>query len=334
MTGSIIRIENLIRDFGPVRAVDNLTLEIPPGIVFGFLGPNGAGKTTTIRLLLGLLSPTQGTIEVLGKNIAEDPDYIRENTGALLEHNGLYERLSAEENLDFYGRIWKMPSPERRVRIKTLLTHFELLERQNDKVGSFSKGMKQKLAVARAMLHNPRLIFLDEPTAGLDPVASARLREDIAGLAANEGTTVFLTTHNLSEADKICGRIAVINKGKLVATGIPDELKKQRSSQRVRITGRGFVGNSENSEKSEYAGNNVQSEPLDKAIKMLKARDDITDAEHRDDALYIDLADDANMSSIISLLIRENIDIEEIIKEKASLEEVFLKIMAEEEKKL
>ena len=327
MTDSIIRIENLIRDFGPVRAVDNLTLEIPPGIVFGFLGPNGAGKTTTIRLLLGLLSPTAGTIEVLEKNIAADPDYIRENTGALLEHNGLYERLSAGENLDFYGRIWKMPSPERRARIKKLLSHFELIDRRNDKVGSFSKGMKQKLAVARAMLHKPRLIFLDEPTAGLDPVASARLRDDIAGLAANEGTTVFLTTHNLSEADKICGRIAVINKGKLVATGIPDELKNQRSSERVRITGRGFVGNSEN------AGNNEQSEPLDAVIKMLKARDDITDAEHRDEALHIDLADNANMTPIISLLIREGFGIEEIIKEKASLEEVFLKIMDEEEKK-
>jgi ABC-2 type transport system ATP-binding protein len=318
MTDPIICIENVTREFGTVRALDGLSLEIPPGIVFGFLGPNGAGKTTTIRLLLGLLSPTNGNIEVLGKNIAADPSHIRENTGALLEHNGLYERLSAEENLDFYGRIWQMPSPERRTRIKSLLTHFDLLERRDDKVGSFSRGMKQKLAVARTILHNPRLIFLDEPTAGLDPVASARLRDDIADLAENDGTTVFLTTHNLSEADKICSRIAVINKGRLVATGIPDELKQQRSSRRVRITGKSF---------------SVPHESHDNLLKMLCARDDITDASLGDNALYIELTDGANMTSIISLLISNGVDIEEIINEKASLEEVFLTIMGEEDYK-
>ncbi|MFC1490143.1 ATP-binding cassette domain-containing protein [Candidatus Latescibacterota bacterium] len=319
MTEPIIRIENLIRDFGTVRAVDSLSLEVPPGIVFGFLGPNGAGKTTTIRLMLGLLSPTSGKIEVLGKDIISDSDYIRENTGALLEHNGLYERLSATENLDFFGRIWHIPSGKRQNRIKTLLSHFDLWERRNDKVGTFSRGMKQKLAVARAILHNPRLVFLDEPTAGLDPVASAQLREDIARLAKDVGTTVFLTTHNLTEADKICNRIAVINKGKLVTTGIPDELKEQQSRQRVRITGKGF---SENSEPSEL---------MKKVILMMKARDYISNVTLQNDTLHIDLTDNANIFPINRLLISEGVDIEEIMKEKVSLEEVFLKIMEEEE---
>ncbi|MFC1541909.1 ABC transporter ATP-binding protein [Candidatus Latescibacterota bacterium] len=310
MSESIIRIENLIHDFGSVRALDNLSLEIPSGIVFGFLGPNGAGKTTTIRLLLGLLAHTSGKIEVLGKDITTNSDYIREYTGALLEHNGLYERLSAIENLDFFGRIWHIPSFERHNRIKTLLSHFELWDRRTDKVGTLSRGMKQKLAVARAMLHNPRLIFLDEPTAGLDPVASARLRDDIAHLAESSGTTVFLTTHNLNEADKICNLVGVINKGRLIATGVPDELKEKRSKQRVCVTGRGFSEN---------------------ILLMLKSRDDISDVSIRDDALYINLKENANMYPINKLLISNGVDIEEIIKEKASLEEVFLKIMEESE---
>ncbi len=318
MTEFIIKIDNLIRKFGSVRALDGLSLEIPPGIVFGFLGPNGAGKTTTIRLLLGLLSPTAGTVEVLGKNVAEDADFIRSHTGALLEYHGLYERLTALENLEFYGRIWRIPAFERNNRIRSLLEHFELDERRNDKVGAFSRGMKQKLAVARAMLHNPRLIFLDEPTAGLDPVASARLREDIAGLASNSGMTVFLTTHNLTEADKICNRVAVINKGKLVAAGQTDMLKQQRSRRQVRIT----LGKPPNSPES-----------IVRIIRKLKSNDDVAEAFFTYNALHIDLNDNANMNAIIELLIHHNLTIEEIIREKATLEDVFLNIMTEEEKK-
>ena len=310
MGESVIRTDNLTRDFDKVRAVNRLSLEVPSGIVFGFLGPNGAGKTTTISLLLGLLEPTEGKIEVLGYDIRTQAEEIRNRTGALLEHNGLYERLSAEENLEFFGRIWHLSSSERHDRIKKLLTHFGLWDRRREKVSSWSKGMKQKLAVARAILHNPQLIFLDEPTAGLDPVAAASLREDIVQLSSNEGTTVFLTTHNLNEAEKICNQVAVINKGKLITIGMPDELKENRSKSRVRVTGIGFT---------------------EKVLSLLRSRTEIVDIQLINDCLYIDLKENARMSPLTGLMVREGVEIEEIQKEKATLEEVFLKILEEEE---
>src|SRR6476659_11368683 len=174
MAGPIIHTEHLSRFFGTVntvKAVDDLSLEVPAGIVFGFLGPNGAGKTTTIHLLLGLLEPTKGRASVLGFDTRTQADEIRARSGALLEFAGLYERMSAEDNLDFYGRIYHIPAHERRARSKELLTHLDLWDRRKDAVGKWSRGMKQKLAVARALFHHPPLIFLDEPTAGFDPVA-------------------------------------------------------------------------------------------------------------------------------------------------------------------
>jgi ABC-2 type transport system ATP-binding protein len=206
LTDTAICTEGLSRHFGATRAVDGISLKVPKGIAFGFLGPNGSGKTTTIRLLLGLLEPTSGGATVLGYDVNRQTDQIRERTGALLEHNGLYERLSAEDNLEFYGRVYRLPTAERKARIKQMLSQMGLWERRRELVGTWSRGMKQKLAVARAMLHRPPLIFLDEPTAGLDPAAAAGLRDDLARLVDQEGTTVFLTTHNLAEAEKVCGQ--------------------------------------------------------------------------------------------------------------------------------
>ncbi|HEY9860281.1 MAG TPA: ABC transporter ATP-binding protein, partial [Candidatus Obscuribacterales bacterium] len=179
MSEIAIRTQSLSCDFGTIRAVDSLSLEVPKGIVFGFLGSNGSGKTTTIRLLLGLLEPTSGQAEVLGFNTRSQANEIRQRTGALLEHPGLYERLSAEDNLEFYGRVWRLPPAKRRARIKELLGNLGLWERRHESVGGWSRGMKQKLAVARAMLHSPALIFLDEPTTGFDPVAAAALRDNL-----------------------------------------------------------------------------------------------------------------------------------------------------------
>jgi ABC-2 type transport system ATP-binding protein len=173
MSEIAIRIENLTRDFGTVRALDNLSLEVPAGNIFGFLGPNGAGKTTTIRLLLGLLEPTSGRVEVLGFDSSKQSDEVRARTGALLEHTGIYEQMSAEDNLEFYARIWRLPTAERQSRIKELLTQIGLWERRKEIAGKWSKGMKQKLALARAMLHRPPLILLDKPTAGARAIEHA-----------------------------------------------------------------------------------------------------------------------------------------------------------------
>ena len=225
MAEMAIRIENLTRDFGSVRAVDGLSLEVPSGIIFGFLGPNGSGKTTTINLLLGLLEPTNGQAEVLGFDTMNQADEIRTRVGALLEHPGLYEQMTAEDNLEFYARVWRMPAADRQARIKELLTGMGVWERRKDRVGTWSRGMKQRLALARALVHRPTLVFLDEPTAGLDVMAATEVRSGLAALAAREGVTVFLTTHNMAEAEKLCSLVAVIRQGKLLAVGHPDELR-------------------------------------------------------------------------------------------------------------
>jgi len=309
MTETAIRIENLTRDFETVRAVDGLSLEVPSGIIFGFLGPNGAGKTTTINLLLGLLEPTSGRAEVLGLDTRTQPDEVRTRTGALLEHSGVYEQLSAEDNLEFYGRIWRMPATERQARIKELLSHMGVWERRKERVGTWSKGMKQKLALARAMLHRPPLVFLDEPTAGLDVMAAAAVRDDLEALAGREGVTVFLTTHNMAEAERLCSQVAVIREGKLVAIGDPDDLRARSGGPRLEIVGRGFDEN---------------------ALGLLRARPEITAAEVHGDHLVIDLRQETDTAPLVSLMVSAGVQVEEVRRGKASLEEVFLTLMEEE----
>ena len=310
MATTAIHTERLTREFGEVRAVASLDMEVPAGIVFGLLGPNGAGKTTIIRLLLGLLKPTSGRADVLGCDTCGEADEIRARTGALLEYCGLYERLSAADNLEFYGRIWHLAVTERRSRIKELLTHVGLWERRAERVGTWSRGMKQKLAVARTLLHRPPLIFLDEPTAGLDPAAAVALRDDLTALAAREGVTVFLTTHNLSEAEKLCNQVAVIREGKLLATGSPDDLRARTATPRAQIVGRGFG---------------------EKVLALLRACPEVAAVDLQDGRLSIDLRGEVEIAPLISLIVGAGAEVEEVRKGKASLEEVFLALMEEEE---
>ena len=310
MTELAICTQNLTRDFNSVRAVDNLSLEVPQGIIFGFLGPNGSGKTTTIRLLLGLLDPTAGSVEVLGKDLGTQSAAIRERTGALLEHVGLYERLSAEDNLDFFGRVYRLSKRERQNRINELLTHLGLFERRKEMVKDWSRGMKQKLAIARTMLHRPKLIFLDEPTAGLDPIAAAALRDDLESLAAREGVTVFLTTHNMSEAEKLCGLVGVIRQGKLLAVGHPDELRmKSGGPNNVDIFGKGFD---------------------EKVLTLLRMQPAVASVKTQNDHLSIHLNEEMEVAPLINLMVSVGVQVEEISKGKTSLEEVFLTLMEEE----
>ncbi len=308
MTDSAILTDNLTRDFASVRAVDGLSLEVPPGIVFGFLGPNGSGKTTTIHLLLGLLEPSAGSARVLGFDTRTNPDDIRAATGALLEHSGVYEQMSAEDNLEFYARIWRMPASERQPRIKELLTRIDVWERRHERVATWSRGMKQKLALARAILHRPPLVFLDEPTAGLDVVAATTLREDLAALAADEGVTVFLTTHNMAEAEKLCRQVAVIRQGKLLAVGHPDELRAGTGTPQVDITGSGFE---------------------DGVVRQLDGRPEIVSTTVSDGHLTIQLTPEADVGALVALLVNAGARIEEVHRGKASLEDVFLTLMAE-----
>ncbi|MBN1287151.1 MAG: ABC transporter ATP-binding protein [Anaerolineae bacterium] len=304
MSEIIIRTENLSREFGAVRAVDQLSFEVPAGVVFGFLGPNGSGKTTTIRLLLGLLEPSAGRAEIFGFDTRTQADRIRERCGALLEHHGLYERMSAEANLDYYGRINHLPGAERQARIKELLDHLGLWERRKEGIGGWSKGMKQKLAVARALLHRPALLFLDEPTSGFDPVAAVELRRDLARMVEQEGVTVFLTTHNLAEAEKLCGQAAVIREGRLLAVGDTDELRARSAGPRAEIRGRGFD------------------------TAALQARPEVVAVHYNGgDTIRLDLRPGAEVAPLVSWMVGAGAQIEEVRRVQNSLEDFFLSLM-------
>jgi ABC-2 type transport system ATP-binding protein len=305
-----IQTRQLTRDFGALRAVDQVSFEVPLGTVFGFLGPNGSGKTTTIRLLLGLIEATSGEADVLGMNVRRQADDIRAASGALLEHTGLYERLTAEDNLDFYGRVWRMPAAQRKARIQAVLEDIGLWERRRETVGTWSRGMKQKLAVARAMLHQPRLIFLDEPTAGLDPLAAAALRDDLESLARQQGVTVFLTTHNLPEAEKLCSQVAVVRGGKLLMVGAPDELRMRTGGPRLEVVGRGLTA---------------------QVVAGLRALPAVGQVQANETHVEVELKDAEQSAQIVQFLVAQGVQIEEVRKGKASLEEAFLSLMEAED---
>jgi ABC-2 type transport system ATP-binding protein len=227
MSAPVIQISSLSRRFGETHAVDCLSLDVKAGEIFGFLGHNGAGKTTTVRLLNGVLEPTSGSANVLGRDPQTEGPAVRARTGVLTETPSLDERLTARTNLSFYADLYNVPRPEVPGRVHSLLTEFELADRADEKVGGYSKGMKQRLALARALLHRPEVLFLDEPTAALDPVAARHVHTLVENLARREGCTVFLCTHNLVEAQKLCDRVAVMEHGRLVALGTPSELTRQ-----------------------------------------------------------------------------------------------------------
>ena len=310
MSDMVIRTTKLGRDFKTVTAVDGLDLEVPAGIVFGFLGPNGAGKTTTIRLLLGLLEPTRGRAEVLGRDVAAHGAEVRALSGALLEQSGLYERLSAADNLEYYGRIWRLAASERQARIRELLSHFGLWDRRAEQAGLWSRGMKQKLAVARALLHRPRLVFLDEPTAGLDPVAAASLRDDLAALAAREGATIFLTTHNLDEAERLCHRVAIIRAGRLLAEGPVEELKRGPAAPATDVRGRGFG-------------------PA--LIERVGALPGVARIDAADGLLTVFWKETADTSVLLRALVDAGAEIDELSARKATFEDAFLKLVKDEQ---
>jgi len=227
MNTSVITINQLTRHFKETVAVDNLSLEVQAGEIFGFLGHNGAGKTTTVRLLNGVIEPTSGSMRVLGLDPQVDGPALRARTGVLTETPSMDERLTAWDNLSIYADLYGVPLSEVRKRINDLLDEFDLAERAKEKVGGYSKGMKQRLALARALLHKPELLFLDEATSGLDPIAAHHVNELIERMARGENRTVFMCTHNLVEAQKLCDRVAVLEHGRLVALGTPAELTRQ-----------------------------------------------------------------------------------------------------------
>lgn len=242
-----IEVRDLVRDYDGLRAVNGISFAVEPGEIFGFLGPNGAGKTTTIRMLTGQLRPTSGAARVMGFDVVSDRQQLKPLIGVVSESQNIYERMSARDNLAFFARLYRV----RRARVDEVLTQVGLAGRARDKVSSYSNGMKQRLLIARALLHEPKVLFLDEPTRGLDPNIARDVRGIVAALA-EQGMTVFLTTHYMQEADDLSDRVAIVDQGQIVALGTPKRLKAEHGQDAdttledvfVTLTGR-YLGRGE-----------------------------------------------------------------------------------------
>ena len=301
----MITTQNLTKKFDQITAVGNLSLDIPEGEVFGFLGPNGAGKTTTVRVLTSLISPTGGSASVNGFQIGEQDIDIRRSVGLLTETPGMYDNLSAERNLEIYASLYEVQDVKGQV--EKYLRFLGLWDRRMDVAATFSKGMKQKLAIARALLHEPRTIFLDEPTAGLDPEASRLVREFILEIKG-QGRTIFICTHNLDEADRLCDRIGVF-KTRLLVVDAPVNLRRQ-------VFGRKVVFH-------------LLQADQDLADK-LESHPSVTEARLVDQKIVLTITDpEANNPELIRMLVNEGADVQFVGELRRSLEDVYLELVKE-----
>ncbi len=299
----MIVAKGLTKRFGDVLAVDDLDMEVRPGEIFGFLGPNGAGKTTTIRMLSALISPTSGKAKVAGYEIGREDNEIRRNAGILTESPGLYDRLSAERNLSFFAELHDVEDVAGQV--ERYLRLLGLWDRRGDMAATFSKGMRQKLAIARAMLHEPKVLFLDEPTAGLDP-EMARLVREFIGELKDKGRTIFLCTHNLDEADRLCDRIAVVNT-RLLALDTPEALRAKLYDRVVVIH---------------------LSAASPAYEKVVSEQSFVRSVEIKDNKLVVGLDDpERNNPELIRALVDAGADIQFVGELRRSLEEIYLRLV-------
>jgi ABC-2 type transport system ATP-binding protein len=305
---NMLEVTNLTKKFGEITAVDNLTFQVAEGEVFGLLGPNGAGKTTTIRMLCCLISRTSGDARIAGYQLGNGADSlaIRKLIGLVPDNVGLYEELSAYENLDYYGKLYECPGAIRKERIEVFLKMLELWDKKDAPVSDFSKGMKQKVAIARALIHDPRLLFFDEPTANLDPESARVVKEFILKLK-KEGKTIFINTHNLDEAQRICDRIGIL-KTKLLTVNSPEELEKRVWGSRTAI-------------QVEKMNNRILA-----AVKKLKPKS----LSVEDNRIILTLADPQRQNpDFVQAVISAGGRIQYVTELTAGLEETYLKVIEE-----
>ncbi len=239
----MIRVQNLVKKFGDLEAVRDITFDVAEGEIFAFLGPNGAGKTTTIKMLTTLLAPTSGKLELDGLDPTTHQHQVRQSFGIVFQDPSLDDELTAYENMEFHGILYRVPHKVRGERIERLLGMFELWERRKDFVKTFSGGMRRRLEIARGLLHTPKIVFLDEPTLGLDPQTRNQLWTHLKKLNETDRITVFLTTHHMEEAERVAHRIAIIDHGRIVAQGTPTELKQQTNSETLETAFLALTGN-------------------------------------------------------------------------------------------
>lgn len=303
----MIEIKELSRSFGKAKVVDNLNLTIKTGEVFGFLGPNGAGKTTTVRMLSCLIKPTSGTAYHDGLDICNENDAmkIRKQIGILTETPGLYETLSAYKNLDFYAKLYEVEEKQRKERIEHYLKMLGLWEKKDTPVGGFSKGMKQKMAIARCLIHDPKVLFLDEPTSGLDPEASKLVRDFILELK-KEGHTIFICTHNLDEADRLCDRIGIF-KGTLMGVDEPSRMKTSLYGRPVKIQ---------------------LSKVTPELVATVKSLKFVTGVEPDGNSMTVNVGTpEQDNPQLIRALVSAGADVQFVSESSHSLEEVYFKIL-------
>jgi len=303
---AIIETFGLSRNFGKTAAVEDLTLTIEAGEVLGFLGPNGAGKTTTIRMLAGMIAPTKGYAIVAGHRTDRDVEQLHEIIGILTQTPGLYDRLSARRNLEYFASFY--PSVEAQSQVEKYLKLMGLWERRDGKVGTFSKGMKQRLALARALVHEPKVLFLDEPTAGLDPEAAGEVRQLIRTLR-EEGRTIFVSTHNLTEAEVVCSRIAVIHT-RLLALDTPEQLRRRFFRHQIV----------------------VQLESLDSRVtEAVKNLPFVQEMREEGSQLVLELTDsERNRPELVKAIVEAGGRVIGVSEKQYPLEDVYLRLIREE----
>jgi ABC-2 type transport system ATP-binding protein len=254
----MIHVENLVKTFGTVKAVDGISFDVGLGEIFAFLGPNGAGKTTTIQMLTTLLTPTSGTIEIDDLDPKVHPHEVRRRFGIVFQDPSLDGELTAYENMELHGVLYHVPRRTRVERIEQLLKTFELWDRRDTYVKQFSGGMKRRLEIARGLLHTPKILFLDEPTLGLDPQSRNQLWTQVKHLNETEHVTVFLTTHYMDEADRVAHRIAVIDHGRIVAQGTPQALKEHTQTDSLEAAFLALTGNTIRDERADVAADQMR----------------------------------------------------------------------------
>jgi len=302
-----IRVENIKKTLGKREILKGISFKVSKGDIFGYLGPNGAGKTTTIRVLLGLFKADGGKLEILGHDITEG--HVRRQIGFVLDADGLYDHMTAEENIYYYARIYGLAKDEN--RMFEVLDMVKLRSRSKDRVGTYSRGMRQRLALARAMVHNPQILILDEPTSGVDPSGQIEVRQIMLDLAHQQNKTIFLSSHNLDEVQRICNRIALIDRGEIKLYGELESLRQDMEDKRVYIeVSPGFSS---------------------QAIEELKELEPLGLQDIKGCSLVFAPGPGTGVSDIISALSARGLRIEQAVKKEASLEEIYSSILKETE---
>ena len=300
MSGAVIQAKGLVKKYGEIEAVRGIDLEVASGEIFGFLGPNGAGKSTTISMLCTLLRPTAGTASVAGIDVVHDPARVRQRIGLVFQDPSLDDQLTGRENLEFHAFIYSVPAAERRQRIDRMLELLQLSDRASSQVRTYSGGMKRRLEIARGMLHEPQILFLDEPTLGLDPQTRRNIWTHLNELRSRTGVTIFMTTHYMDEAE-FCDRIAIIDRGQIVALGTPDQLKAMVGGDVVTMT---------SSRPGDAAGE------IEKLLGVVPTRDDGT--------IRMEVPDGRKF---VPRLVRQlTVPVDTISLRRPSLDDVFLKL--------